>query len=85
MNDLAGAKTPVMVVSFGSPYLISQFPEVDGYMVCSEPTWEFYGYDKHRPGQVTAARVLFGETEISGKLAVTIPDLYPIGHGIQLR
>ena len=85
LNDLTDADTPVIVVSFGSPYLISQFPDVDGYMVCSEPTWEFYGYDKHRPGQVTAAKALYGETEISGKLAVTIPDLFPFGHGIQLK
>ena len=85
MNDLADTTTPVVVVSFGSPYLISQFPEVDGYMVCSEPTWEFYGYDKHRPGQVTAAKALYGEFEITGKLAVSIPDLYPYGHGIQMQ
>jgi beta-N-acetylhexosaminidase len=85
LNDLADTGTPVQVVSFGSPYLISQFPEVDGYMVCSEPTWEFYGYDKHRPGQVTAAKALFGETDISGKLAVHIPGLFPFGHGIQLK
>ena len=82
---MASAKTPVMVVSFGSPYLISQFPDVDGYMVCSEPTWEFYGYDKHRPGQIAAANALFGEAEINGKLSVTIPDLYSYGHGILLR
>ena len=85
LNDLADAGTPVLVVSFGSPYLISQFPEVDGYMICSEPTWEFYGYDKHRPGQITAAQALFGEIKISGKLAVTIPDLYPFGYGIELK
>jgi beta-N-acetylhexosaminidase len=84
VHDLADTTTPVLVVSFGSPYLISQFPEVDGYMICSEPTWEFYGYDKHRPGQVTAAKALFGESDITGKLAVTIPDLYPFGDGIRL-
>ena len=85
LNDLADGDKPIMVVSFGSPYLISQFPEVDGYMVCSGPSWEFYGYDKHRPEQITAAKALFGETDISGKLAVTIPDLYPSGHGIRFN
>ena len=84
LNELAKGDTPVVVVSFGSPYLISQFPEVDGYMVCSEPTWEFYGYDKQRPGQIAAAKALFGESDITGKLAVTIPGLYDFGHGIQL-
>jgi beta-N-acetylhexosaminidase len=85
LNELAKEDTPVFVVSFGSPYLISQFPEVDGYMICSEPSWEFYGYDKQRPGQETAAKALYGESEINGKLAVTIPELYPFGHGIRLK
>jgi beta-N-acetylhexosaminidase len=85
LNELTKEDTPVFVVSFGSPYLISQFPLIDGYMVCSEPSWEFYGYDKHRPGQVTAAKALTGEIEISGKLAVTIPDLYSFGHGLRLK
>lgn len=82
LQDLSSGDTPVFVVSFGSPYLISDFPDVDGYMISTEPTWNFYGYDRFRPGQLAAARALFGESDITGKLAVTIPDLYPFGHGI---
>jgi beta-N-acetylhexosaminidase len=82
LNELSAADTPVFVVSFGSPYLISQFPNVDGYMISTEPTWDFYGYDKYRPGQIAAVRALFGEIDISGKLAVTIPDLFSFGHGL---
>ena len=82
LNELSAADTPVFVISFGSPYLISQFPDVDGYMISTEPTWDFYGYDKYRPGQIAAVRALFGEIDISGKLAVTIPDLFSFGHGL---
>lgn len=82
LEDLSNGDTPVFVVSFGSPYLISDFPGVDGYMVSTEPTWNFYGYDRFRPGQVAAARALFGESDITGRLAVTIPELFPFGHGI---
>jgi beta-N-acetylhexosaminidase len=82
LHDLSKGATPVFVVSFGSPYLIKQLPGIAGYMIATEPTWEFYGYDKFRPGQIAAAKALFGETDITGKLAVTIPDLYPFGHGI---
>jgi beta-N-acetylhexosaminidase len=82
LNELSAADTPVFVVSFGSPYLISQFPDVDGYMISTEPTWDFYGYDKYRPGQIAAVRALFGEIDISGRLAVTIPDLFSFGHGL---
>ena len=82
LQKLSHGETPVFVVSFGSPYLISQFPEVDGYMIATEPTWDFYGNDKFRPGQIAAAKALFGEADITGKLAVSIPGLYPFGHGI---
>ncbi len=85
IRDLSKYGKPVILISFNSPYLISQFPEVDGYMVATEPAWDFYGYDKHRPGQIAAAKALFGETEVNGKLSVTIPDLYSYGHGIQLE
>ena len=53
-----------------------------GNMISTEPTWDFYGYDKYRPGQIAAVRALFGEIDISGKLAVTIPDLFSFGHGL---
>ncbi|MGB3777429.1 MAG: glycoside hydrolase family 3 N-terminal domain-containing protein, partial [Tunicatimonas sp.] len=85
LQQLAAGDTPVMVVSFGSPYLLTHFPKVDGYMIATEPTWDFYGYDKHRPGQLAAARALLGEIDITGRLAVTIPGLFPFGHGIQYR
>jgi beta-N-acetylhexosaminidase len=34
--------------------------------------------------QDIAARAIFGEMEIQGKLPVSLPGLYPIGHGILL-
>ncbi len=83
METLADCKKTVFVVSFGSPYLIGRFPGVSGYLIATEPTWDFYGYDKHRPGQIAAARALCGEIDIGGKLAVNIPGLYPFGHGIE--
>ncbi len=85
LQQLADGDTPVMVVSFGSPYLLTHFPEVDGYMIATEPTWDFYGYNKHRPGQLAAARALLGGIDITGRLAVTIPRLFPFGHGIVYR
>jgi beta-N-acetylhexosaminidase len=82
LKDLTNGDKPVFIVSFGSPYLIVDFPDTDGYMVSTEPTWDFYGYEEFRPGQVAAVKALFGEAAINGKLAVTIPGLYPFGHGI---
>ena len=82
LRRLSSGETPVILVSFGSPYLIQQFPDVNGYMIATEPTWDFYGYNKCRPGQSAAAKALFGDVDITGKLAVTIPKLYPLGSGI---
>ena len=66
----------VLAVSFGSPYFLRHFPEVDGYVCMYRNTPET---------QQIAARALFGELDISGRLPVSLPGLYPAGHGIQLR
>lgn len=66
---------PVVVISFGSPYLLSHFPEVDAYL-CA--------YRHADEAQRAAAKALFGEITISGRLPVSIPDLYPMGHGLQV-
>jgi beta-N-acetylhexosaminidase len=63
----------VVVVSFGSPYFLRHFPEVDAYM-CA------YRYADE--AMKAAAKALFGEIDIQGKLPVSIPGLYPIGHGL---
>jgi beta-N-acetylhexosaminidase len=66
----------VVVVSFGSPYFLRHFPEVEGYVCLYRNTPET---------QEIAARALFGEMDISGKLPVSLPGLYPLGHGIALK
>jgi beta-N-acetylhexosaminidase len=66
----------VVVVSFGSPYFLRKFPEVDVYLCLYRNTPET---------QDIAARALVGEMDLGGKLPVSIPDLYPVGHGIALK
>jgi beta-N-acetylhexosaminidase len=66
----------VVVVSFGSPYFLRHFPEADAYVCMYRNTPETQGI---------APRALAGEMDVSGKLPVSIPDLYPIGHGITLK
>jgi beta-N-acetylhexosaminidase len=65
----------VVAVSFGSPYFLRHFPEVDGYVCMYRSTPET---------QEIAAKALFGEMDISGRLPVSLPGLFPIGHGISL-
>jgi beta-N-acetylhexosaminidase len=66
----------VVVVSFGSPYFLRDFPGVDAYLCLYRNTPET---------QDIAARALAGEMDIGGKLPVSIPDIYPVGHGIALK
>jgi beta-N-acetylhexosaminidase len=66
----------IVAVSFGSPYLLQHFPGIDAYVCMYKDTAET---------QSTAARALAGEIDITGKLPVPIPGLYPIGHGLELK
>ena len=65
---------PVVVVSFGSPYLLRDFPDLKTYL-CA---WG--GQDI---AQVAAVQALFGESAIGGKLPITIPGLAKRGDGIE--
>jgi beta-N-acetylhexosaminidase len=71
--------TPVIVVAVRNPYDIASLPEVDTYVAT-------YGF---QPASLRGAvDVLFGDTQPTGKLPVTIPTadgtdvLYPHGHGL---
>ena len=66
----------VAVLSFGSPYFLRHFPEVDAYLCFYRNTPET---------QRIAPRALLGEMDIGGRLPVSIPGLYPAGHGIGLK
>lgn len=55
---------PVVGVSFGSPYVLSDLPSLQTY-VCAYGTQPLL--------QTAAARALFGETPFEGRLPVTIP------------
>lgn len=75
IQQAAEGSTPVIVISFGSPYFLRHFPEVDVYLCAYK--WE-------DPAQKAAAKALFGEIDIKGKLPVSLPGLYPRGHGLTL-
>ena len=66
---------PVVLVSFGSPYLLTQIPEIPAY-VCT--------YGPASSSQRAAVAALFGEIDTAGTLPVTIPGLYTPGHGVEI-
>jgi beta-N-acetylhexosaminidase len=76
IRTLAAAGKAVTVVNFGSPYLLKAFPEVAGYLCL---------YRNTAQAQDVAARAVFGEIPVTGKLPVSLPGLYPAGQGIVLE
>ncbi len=76
LSTLIAAKTPIVGISFGNPYLLQSFPGMRTYMVA---------YGEMPSLQQAAARALMGEIDIVGKLPISLPGLYPRGTGIQLK
>ena len=67
-----GAQKTV-VVAVGNPYLAKDFPEVQNYL-CT--------FSAAPVSEVSAAKALFGEIEIHGRLPVTIPGIAARGTGV---
>jgi hypothetical protein len=66
LRDLQAAGRPVVLVSFGSPYLLRQVPSVSAYVSA------YGGADSSQRAAVAA---LFGEYPVSGKVPVSLPGL----------
>lgn len=75
VNGLAEQR-PVVVASFGNPYLIEQLPNVHAYLVA---------WGQWATPQRAAARALTGTIPITGTLPIALPPAYPIGHGLERR
>lgn len=73
IQRLASGRAKQIAIAFGTPYLLREIPSVPTY-ICA--------YGPQPVLQIAAARALFGETKMSGKLPVTIPGFYDRGHGI---
>jgi beta-N-acetylhexosaminidase len=67
----AAAKTAV--VAMGTPYVASQFPEIQTYM-CT--------FSNMKVSEISAVKAMFGEIPMSGHLPVTIPNIAARGAGL---
>ncbi|HYN02175.1 MAG TPA: glycoside hydrolase family 3 N-terminal domain-containing protein, partial [Vicinamibacteria bacterium] len=70
----ADAPKPFAAVVFGSPYVGDIAAKVPALLLAYEWT---------DAPEAAAARALCGEAPIGGKLPVTIPGLFPAGHGLE--
>ncbi|UWE04751.1 beta-N-acetylhexosaminidase [Laceyella sacchari] len=73
VQALQALQKPLIVVGLRNPYDIKEFPEVNAYL-------NAYGFRK--VSLQAAVDTVFGANQPQGKLPVTIPDLYPYGHGL---
>ena len=69
--DTAGERTTV--VAMGSPYPILDYPGTRSYLCTFSPV---------ESSERAAAKALFGEIAIHGKLPVTLPDVAKRGEGM---
>ncbi|MBK9216402.1 MAG: glycoside hydrolase family 3 C-terminal domain-containing protein [Chloracidobacterium sp.] len=76
LRGLIESGKPVICVSFGNPYALMSFGGLRTYLVA---------YGDMPSLQRAAARALVGEQDITGRLPISLPGLYPSGTGIQRR
>ncbi len=75
IEKLAAMRVPHIVVTFGNPYLLSEFPHVQAYMLA---------WSGCRASQEAAAAALFGEFTIDGHTPTAVPPFYTIGDGLTI-
>src|SRR5207244_4106741 len=76
LNELLKRKAPLIGISFGNPYLLLSVPKLQTYLVA---------YGDMPSLQEAAAEALVGKIDITGRLPISLPGLYPRGTGIQFK
>ncbi len=65
----------MILVCFGSPYLISRFPEAKTWLAV---------FSTADVAQRAAARAIFGQIGIGGRIPVNVPGVVSIGDGLDV-
>ena len=65
---------PFVAAFFGNPYTPMFVPEIPAMLL----TYDFSDY-----AETSAVKAIAGEIAIGGKLPITLPGLFPLGHGLQ--
>jgi beta-N-acetylhexosaminidase len=76
LNELISRNAKLVGISFGNPYILMGFPNLQTYVVA---------YGDMPSLQEESAQALLGRTEFKGRLPISLPGLYPRGTGIQLK
>jgi len=76
LKEALAANKKVIGISFGNPYILSEFPDLKTYIVA---------YGDMPSLQRAAARSVLGTQDITGKLPISLPGMHPRGTGIQMK
>jgi len=76
VETLEAWRIPHIVISFGNPYLLAEFPGVQAYLLA---------WGGGQESQRAVVDALFGRIPIRGRLPTRIPPDFEIGDGIQLE
>ena len=76
VRQAISANQKTAVVAFGSPYLLQQSPQAKSYLAA----WAVEDV-----AQTAGVRAIFGETAITGKSPVALPNFFVIGDGLQIK
>jgi beta-glucosidase-like glycosyl hydrolase len=69
----ARSGTPFVTAFFGNPYAAAIVPELPAVLL----TYDFYDL-----AEASAVRALAGDAPIAGRLPITLPGLFQVGHGL---
>lgn len=69
----ARSGTPFITTFFGNPYTASFAPELPAVLL----TYDFYDLP-----ELAAVRAIAGEAAIGGRLPISLPGMFPAGHGM---
>ncbi len=75
MTKLTHGPAPVALISLGSPYLLRDYPDVQAYAAT---------FSTSSTSEIAAAKAIFGEIPINGKMPVSIPGLAKLGDGLSV-
>ncbi|HEY0591014.1 MAG TPA: glycoside hydrolase family 3 N-terminal domain-containing protein [Thermoanaerobaculia bacterium] len=73
LRQLSRREKPFVFTLFGSPYLLTHVPELPSYILT---------YDTHPAAELAAIRAIAGEIPFKGKLPISLPGFYEVGHGL---
>ncbi len=75
VDELASRGIPHMVISFGNPYVIKDFPQAQAYMLA---------WSGVPASQRAAAAALFGEFDITGRSPIGMEGFFAYGDGLMV-